>query len=57
MSILSGLDAVIMDPLDSLMNALIYASEALVNRDPYCLNYIKAYKEGKLETRNIQRPV
>jgi 5-methyltetrahydrofolate--homocysteine methyltransferase len=49
MSIVSGLDAVIMDPLDDLMHALICAAEALVNRDRFCLNYIKAFKEGKLK--------
>jgi 5-methyltetrahydrofolate--homocysteine methyltransferase len=45
---LSGPDAVIMDPLDDLMHALIYAAEALVNQDRSCLNYIKVYKEKKL---------
>ncbi|MGA2229182.1 MAG: dihydropteroate synthase [Syntrophobacteraceae bacterium] len=48
MSIVSGLDAVIMDPLDDLMHALIYAAEALVNQDRFCLKYIKAYQEKKL---------
>ena len=49
MSIVSGLDAVIMDPLDNLMQALILAAETLVNRDRFCLNYIKAYNDGKLK--------
>ncbi len=48
MSIVSGLDAVIMDPMDSLMQALIVAAEALVNKDRFCLNYIKANNSGKL---------
>ncbi|SPF43749.1 Methionine synthase [Syntrophobacter sp. SbD1] len=48
MSIVSGLDSVIMDPLDSVMQSLIFAAEALVNRDRFCLNYIKAYNKGKL---------
>lgn len=51
MSIASGLDAVIMDPLDDLMQALIFASEALVNRDRFCLSYIKAHNDGKLKVR------
>jgi 5-methyltetrahydrofolate corrinoid/iron sulfur protein methyltransferase len=48
MSIAYGLDAVIADPLDSQLMALIYASEALVNKDRFCLGYIKAYDAGKL---------
>jgi len=50
MSIVSGLDAVIMDPLDSFMHALILAAEALVNRDRFCLGYIKAHNDGRLKT-------
>jgi len=48
MSIFCGLDAVIVDPLDRGMIASIYAAEALVNKDRFCLEYIKAYNEGKL---------
>ncbi len=48
MSIAHGLDAVIADPLDSQLMALVFASEALVNKDRFCLEYIKAYNEGKL---------
>jgi 5-methyltetrahydrofolate corrinoid/iron sulfur protein methyltransferase len=48
MSIAYGLDAVIADPLDKHFIALIYASEALVNKDRFCLTYIKAFNDGKL---------
>lgn len=48
MSMAHGLDAVIADPLDNQLMALIYASEALVNKDRFCLEYIKAYNAGKL---------
>ena len=48
MSIAYGLDAVIADPLDNQLMALISASEALVNKDRFCLEYIKAYNAGKL---------
>ncbi|HPU01422.1 MAG: methyltetrahydrofolate cobalamin methyltransferase [Firmicutes bacterium] len=44
-----GLDAVILDPEDKKMMALIYATEALLNRDPYCANYLKAYRKGILK--------
>ncbi len=49
MSIAYGLDAVIADPLDKQLIAMIYASEALMNKDRYCLEYIKAFHEGKLK--------
>lgn len=48
LSIASGLDAVIVDPLDNDMKSLIYAAEALVGKDRYCLRYIKAFHEGLL---------
>ncbi len=48
LSIANGLDAVIMDPLDRSMMALIYAAEALMNKDRFCLKYIEAYRAGKL---------
>ncbi len=43
-----GLDAVILDPEDKKMMALVHAAEALLNRDPYCGNYLKAYRKGVL---------
>jgi 5-methyltetrahydrofolate--homocysteine methyltransferase len=49
LSIASGLDAVIMDPLDGPMLALIYATEALINKDRFCMKYIEAYRQGKLK--------
>jgi len=49
LSVASGLDAVIMDPLDRTMVALIYAAEALTDRDRFCLKYIEAYHQGRLK--------
>ena len=49
MSIAAGLDAVIMDPLDKTMKALILASEALMGRDRFCMNYIGAHNDGRLK--------
>lgn len=48
MSVANGLDAVIADPLDRVLVALIYAAEALMNKDRYCLEYVRAFREGKL---------
>lgn len=49
LSIASGLDAVIVDPMDSTMTALIYATEALLNKDRFCMQYIRCYHQGKLK--------
>ncbi|MBC7358337.1 MAG: dihydropteroate synthase [Desulfacinum sp.] len=49
LSIAHGLDAVIMDPTDTVMGALIYAAEALLARDRFCLEYIKAFQNKKLD--------
>jgi cobalamin-dependent methionine synthase I len=49
LSVASGLDAVIMDPLDNDMVAVIYAAEALTGRDRFCLKYIEAYHQGRLK--------
>ncbi|OIQ54822.1 dihydropteroate synthase [Neomoorella thermoacetica] len=49
LSMASGLDAVIVDPLDSTLMALVYATEALLNKDQFCMQYIRCYREGKLK--------
>lgn len=48
LSVASGLDAVIVDPLDRTLVALTYAAEALTGKDRYNLRYIQAFKEGRL---------
>ncbi len=44
----AGLDSALIDPLDKKMVSLVYAAEALLNRDEYCMNYITAAREEKL---------
>jgi 5-methyltetrahydrofolate--homocysteine methyltransferase len=43
-----GMDAVIADPTDTALMAGIFASEALLGRDEYCLNYIQGFQDGRL---------
>ncbi len=50
MAIANGLDGAIVNPLDRRMMAAIVAAEALAGRDNYCMNYLKAYRAGRLET-------
>ncbi len=48
LSIEAGLDAAILNPLDQRLMALIKSTEAILNKDPFCLKYIEAYREGRL---------
>ena len=42
----AGLDSAILDPTNRDMMGVIYATEALLGRDEYCMEYISAYREG-----------
>ena len=44
-----GLDAAIVDPCDRQLMANIAAAEALLGRDEYCVEYLSAFRAGKLE--------
>jgi 5-methyltetrahydrofolate--homocysteine methyltransferase len=44
-----GLDAAIIDPCQEGLVARILAAEALTGLDDYCGNYLRAFREGKLE--------
>jgi 5-methyltetrahydrofolate--homocysteine methyltransferase len=43
-----GLDSAIIDPTDRGLMANLVAAEALLNRDRFCFEYIKAFRDGKL---------
>ncbi|MDD5688283.1 MAG: methyltetrahydrofolate cobalamin methyltransferase [Elusimicrobia bacterium] len=47
MALYAGLDAAIIDPTDRLMMTTLRASEALLGKDEYCLNYITDFKKEK----------
>lgn len=42
----AGLDSAILDPTNRDMLGVIYATEALLGMDDYCIEYIGAYREG-----------
>jgi len=43
-----GLDAAIVDPFDRQLMANILTTRTLLGNDEYCLNYIDAYRRGKI---------
>lgn len=44
-----GLDAAILDPNDQYLMGLVCATEALLGRDDFCMNYISRSREGAFE--------
>jgi len=42
----AGMDSYILDPLDRAMMGFLYASQALLGRDPFCGEYLGAYRTG-----------
>ncbi len=44
----AGLDGVIVDPLDEKLMSLVYATDALLGNDEFCMEYIKASRAEKL---------
>ncbi|MCG6930875.1 MAG: methyltetrahydrofolate cobalamin methyltransferase [Desulfofustis sp.] len=49
MAICKGLDGAIVNPLDRNMMATIIAAETLMGRDDFCMEYLKAFRAGRLE--------
>jgi 5-methyltetrahydrofolate corrinoid/iron sulfur protein methyltransferase len=42
----AGMDSAILDPLNRDMMGMIFATEALMGLDDYCMEYVTAYREG-----------
>lgn len=47
----SGMDSAIVDPTKEDLMGMIFATEALLGQDEYCMEYIGAYREGKFGTK------
>lgn len=45
----AGMDGAILDPLDKKLMTLVYAAEALIGTDEFCMNYLMKFREGLLE--------
>jgi 5-methyltetrahydrofolate--homocysteine methyltransferase len=44
----AGMDSAIVDPIAEDMRAAIYATEALLGKDDYCMNYLSAFRSGDI---------
>lgn len=45
----AGMDGAILDPLDKKIMSFIYATEALIGVDDFCMNYLTKFREGAIE--------
>lgn len=45
----AGMDGAILDPLDKKLMSFVYATEALLGIDEYCVEYLGQYREGNIE--------
>lgn len=48
-AITMGLDSAIIDPTDKLLFAMLKASAMVAGKDDFCMDYIRAFREGRLE--------
>ena len=48
-AITKGLDAAIIDPTDKLLYTMLKASTLVVGKDSFCMDYIRAFREGRVE--------
>ncbi len=46
LSMKAGMDSAVLDPLNRDMMGMIYATEACLGMDDYCMEYIGAYRDG-----------
>jgi len=49
LAIKSGLNAAILDPSDKKLMSALAAARVLLNQDPWCQAYTRAFREGRLE--------
>lgn len=49
----AGMNAAIMDVLDREMVGLLHATNALLGRDEYCMDYITAFREGRIGAKKV----
>ncbi len=48
LAVAAGMDAGILDPMNRDMRGAIYAAEACMGLDDYCMEYISAFREGRI---------
>jgi len=49
MAVSRGLDGLIVNPLDKAMMASLITAETLAGKDDFCMNYLQAFRDNKIE--------
>ena len=49
MAVYAGLDTFLIDVRDQALVSSVYASKAITNQDPYCLEFLQTYREKKIK--------
>jgi 5-methyltetrahydrofolate--homocysteine methyltransferase len=45
----AGMDGAILDPLDKKLMSFVYATEALLGNDDYCMEFLTKFREGEID--------
>lgn len=45
----AGMDGAILDPLDKRLMTYLYATQAILGKDEFCMGYLSKYREGLLD--------
>jgi 5-methyltetrahydrofolate--homocysteine methyltransferase len=48
LALAAGLDSAILDPTDRGLMSTLLATEVVLGRDRYCMNYSKAFRSGRI---------
>ena len=48
MAAYAGLDAAILDPIDTKLMSLVKVADMLTGRDPSCRGYLRAHRKGTI---------
>jgi len=51
----AGMDSAIMDPLSADMRATLFATQALLGQDDFCMEYISAYRRGMIDLPKVAK--
>ena len=55
LAIKAGMDSAVFDPLDKQLLGVIYATEALLGMDDFCMEYIGAFRDERIAATNKKK--
>ena len=55
LAIKAGMDSAVFDPLDKQLLGVIYATEALLGQDDFCMEYIGAFRDERIAATNKKK--